>query len=290
MPKNPLSPSLVQRQRALLWCLIAYTLLLFVVAVMLPAFPQAAHYHAFADQRTWLRIPYAMDVLTNLPLLLAGVALALRLHRYARTTAQRRPGLALPMWWWLLALAAVGFALTALASSLYHWQPDDMGVLWDRLAMSLIFAAVIGLAVGQIADAMTAATMTLLTLAMAALALLVWIASNNFSPWIVVQAGGMLLLLSIAVIQRQADTWQGVPQLPLLALIGWYSLAKLAEWGDHAVFVFTHGLLSGHSLKHVLAAMAAWPLLQMLYNAQAALSDPSANELLALSGTKVQRK
>ena len=54
--------------------------------------------------------------------------------------------------------------------------------------------------------------------------------------------------------------------LPLMAVIGWYALAKLLELGDHQVFATTHGWVSGHSLKHVAAAMAAWPVLGVMHN------------------------
>lgn len=252
------------------WLLFSWGMLLCLAAAWLPALPQAAHYHDFADARTLLRIPYAMDVLSNLPLLLAGLAIAWQLRRFARTSAQL-----LPLWGWLLAIAALGFALTALASSIYHWQPDDTGVFWDRLAMGVIFAAVIGLAAGQIYGALTAAAAAFLTLAAAVLALWIWRQTGNFTPWIVLQAGGMLLLLAIACVPKHSPLRQAaVPLLPLGALIAWYSLAKLAELGDHSVFAASTGLLSGHSLKHILAALAAWPLLQMLYNAQADLAEP----------------
>lgn len=247
-----------------IWLLIAYTLALGLCAVFAPALAQSTHYHAFADTRTFWGLPYAMDVLSNLPLLIAGLAMAWQLQRCGL-----RMALPWPIWWWLLALAVLGFVLTALASSLYHVRPDDAGVLWDRLAMSLIFAAVIGLAFGQIAHAWAAASMALVTLVAAITALLVWRANGNFSPWIVVQAGGMLLLLAAGLAHKRIPSTLHVPHLPLLALIGCYALAKLAEWGDHAIFELSSGLLSGHSLKHILAALAAWPLLQMLYNAKA---------------------
>ena len=39
------------------------------------------------------------------------------------------------------------------------------------------------------------------------------------------------------------------------------ALAKLLELGDGQVFGFTHQLISGHSLKHLVAALAALPVL-----------------------------
>jgi hypothetical protein len=47
-------------------------------------------------------------------------------------------------------------------------------------------------------------------------------------------------------------------------LIAWYALAKLLEANDDAVFHLTQGIISGHSLKHLAACMAAWPVLAAL--------------------------
>jgi hypothetical protein len=40
-----------------------------------------------------------------------------------------------------------------------------------------------------------------------------------------------------------------------------YGLAKVAEMSDQWVFDLTAGAVSGHTLKHLLAACAVWPLL-----------------------------
>ena len=48
-------------------------------------------------------------------------------------------------------------------------------------------------------------------------------------------------------------------------VIVWYGLAKLLELSDWDIFVATSGWVSGHSLKHWVAAAAAWPVLQALY-------------------------
>ena len=45
--------------------------------------------------------------------------------------------------------------------------------------------------------------------------------------------------------------------------MGCYGLAKIAEWLDGEIFGLT-GFVSGHSLKHVLAALGVWGLVLML--------------------------
>ena len=53
--------------------LLAAVLAALALACWGPAVAQHDHYHAFADQRTWLGVPCAMDVLSNLPFAVAGV-------------------------------------------------------------------------------------------------------------------------------------------------------------------------------------------------------------------------
>jgi hypothetical protein len=72
----------------------------------------------------------------------------------------------------------------------------------------------------------------------------------------------MLLIVLLALRKPLAGAWG----LPLLAVIAWYALAKALELGDHVVFDLTQGLVSGHTLKHVAAALAAWPVISLMHN------------------------
>jgi hypothetical protein len=55
-------------------------------------------------------------------------------------------------------------------------------------------------------------------------------------------------------------------QVHWLALVAIYSVAKLAEVNDDTIFELTRHLVSGHTLKHVVAAFAAWPLVVALHD------------------------
>jgi hypothetical protein len=50
----------------------------------------------------------------------------------------------------------------------------------------------------------------------------------------------------------------------LLVVAGFYLLAKVLETFDRQVFALTGYLVSGHTLKHLAAAMASYWVLRML--------------------------
>lgn len=223
---------------------------LLALAVFGPVLPASEHQHGFADQRALWGIPCAVDVLSNLPFAIAGVWGLWALRRLA-------PGALDPTSRALAALFFVGLLCTAVGSGVYHWQPLDAGLLWDRLGMVLPFAGLLGLAAaGRVSERAGWAMAGAVLLAGPA-AVLWWAHTGNLMPWAVVQLGGMLVVLVLACLPRR----DGALAVHLGAVIGLYAVAKLFEAADHAVFDATYQWLSGHSIKHVLAAGAAWPVL-----------------------------
>ena len=81
---------------------------------------------------------------------------------------------------------------------------------------------------------------------------------------------GMLLVVCLALRKPLIGAW-GVP---LAAVIGRYALAKILELGDHHILALTQGLVSGHTLKHLAAALAAWPVLAVMQNGAQARTRP----------------
>ncbi len=245
--------------------LLAALALAIVLACLGPAVAQYANYHAFADQRTLGGLPFAMDVLSNLPFVLLGAWGLVCLHNLQRPLA-RRVGYTvqlpcdaqLP----LARLFFAGLLVTALCSGYYHLQPDNPGLGIDRLGMLVPFAGLMGLAAADRISARAGLWTAAAVLALGPVAVGVWALTDNLLPWSVLQGGGMLLVVCLALRRPLIGAW-GVS---LLAVIAWYTLAKLLELGDHQILAWTQGLVSGHTLKHMAAAMAAWPVMAVMQN------------------------
>lgn len=82
---------------------------------------------------------------------------------------------------------------------------------------------------------------------------------GDMRPYILVQLIPMVLIPTLLLLYKPRYTHGGM----LLAMAGWYALAKVFEGLDTAVYHWT-GLVSGHAIKHVLAAMAAGQVVWML--------------------------
>jgi hypothetical protein len=233
--------------------LLLACLILLVLAGVAPPLPQHAHYHQFADQRSWLGIPHAMDVLGNLPFAMLGMAgLACLWCQPAKVVGRAQ--------YLLAALFFSGLVLTAFCSAAYHWRPDDARLALDRSGMVVAFAGLLGLAVAGHLSARSGMLLALAVLVLGPLSVWIWSATGNVLPWGLLQFSGMVLLLVLARVKVLA----GALAIRWGVLIIIYAAAKVLELEDQAVYELGAQLVSGHSLKHVVAAFAAWPVISAL--------------------------
>jgi hypothetical protein len=236
--------------------LLAAVLGLVGLALFGPFITQPAHQHGFADQRMWGGIPFAMDVLSNLSFAVWGLAGGLALFGLLRRVKLNTEHA-------LAGLFFAGLVMTTAASSWYHLQPDDAGLGVDRLGMVIAFAGLLGMAVaGRVshsAGAATAATMLLL----GPLSVWFWLNSGNVLPWLVIQFGGMALIVWMAFIRPP----HGALDVRWGVVIAVYVIAKLLEAADHQVYELTSHAISGHTLKHLVASFAALPVLNAVRSA-----------------------
>ena len=223
---------------------------LLLAALFAPALAQPPHAHDFADARALWGVPCGLDVLSNLSFALIGVLGLLALKGRSLAPAQRQ----------CAALFFIGLVATAAASAFFHWAPDAFGLAVDRSGMSVAFAGLLGLiAATQVSDRAGRVT-TVALLVLGPISAWTCQATGNVLPWAIVQFGGMLLVLALAF----ARTRDGALQVGWGWILLAYAAAKLFEANDHAVFDATGQLFSGHTLKHIAAALAAWPVIAAL--------------------------
>jgi hypothetical protein len=230
--------------------LLTACLALLLAALAWPAVRNPPHAHDFADQRALFGVQCALDVVSNLPFALAGIvgfAWLRRASLQAVSQAQRE----------MAALFFAGLVAAAAASSFYHRAPDDFGLAVDRTGMSIAFAGLLGLLVAARVSDRAGRTLAGLLLVLGPVAAWTCFAKDNVLPWAAVQFGGMALVLALAFLRNREGAIDVRWGLVLLA----YAVAKVCELGDHVIFEATGQLFSGHTLKHVVAAFAAYPVI-----------------------------
>jgi Ceramidase len=219
------------------FCLMAASL---AALLLLPAIPQDQGYHQFADQRTLLGIPNFWNVVSNIPFVAVGAA---GLWRFRSDPAT--------------IVLFLGFFLTGIGSAYYHWDPNDRTLFWDRLPMTLAFAAILSLVVAERVNAKAGAVLLWPALAIGLFSLLLWRWTGDLRLYFWVQffPGLAVLLLFVLYPPKYTGTNYWIIALAL------YALAKVFEFSDSAIYSAGH-LLSGHTLKHLAAAAACFALLR----------------------------
>jgi len=318
---------------------------MFAVASLLgmmsrPPLPQSQGYMRFADTRSWLGLPNALDVLTNLGfLLVGGLGLAACLQRYRlRAEPEGSPlpprpgegGPVVPMaggtfepgpgtvvspgsvlgeqaghafvadgangpdgpdgpdgpggtkasppgfpdgqspsprmagtgsgadgafWSWCALF--VGTALVAFGSGYFHWRPENWTLMWDRLPMSISFMGLFSILLcEQVFPNLSERVVLLPLLAIGIGSVVYWYVADDLRLYLWVQFFPLLCIMVIPFLfpARFTHSWC------LVLALGLYVLAKFTEARDLDVFQGTGNLLSGHSVKHLLAAAASWVL------------------------------
>jgi hypothetical protein len=235
------------------WQLIGATVCVTALAVFGPTLAQYPHYHAFADHREALGLPSALNVLSNLPFVFGGLwGLSQVGRRAAAYTLNSR--------WWLAAFFFAGLITTSIGSSVYHWAPDDFGLTLDRLGMLPAFAGLAAMAAADRISVRSGDWVAAWVATVGSLSAWWWLHTGNLLPWAALQGGGLLLIGLLAVRRPAPGAWD----LPLAKVVGLYLVAKVLEMADQPVLDLTLGLVSGHTLKHVVAAAVVLPLLQAL--------------------------
>jgi hypothetical protein len=192
--------------------------------LFVPPITQDQAYHFFGDNRTIFGIPNFWNVVSNLPFALVGLLGLWKLRGGADS------------------VLFTGVLLTFFGSAYYHLAPSDARLVWDRLPMTLVFMALLA-CVLEVDNWLLA-----IFLASGVASVLWWSITNDLRPYVLVQFGPLLILVPALWFLRNARY--------LGAVLAFYALAKLAEFYDRGIFSTLP--ISGHTIKHVLAAIATY--------------------------------
>ena len=216
-----------------------------VAAFCFSPIPQDPAYHEFADRRALFGIPNFWNVFSNLSLVLVG---AFGLSKVSKL----QPSSPRPAY----VVFCIGAVFVGFGSSYYHYSPSTQTLVLDRLPMTIAFMAFFSMVIrDRISEQLGNRMLWPLVLA--------GVASVGYWYWSELQGQGdlraygvvqflpmllILLMLIICIVKGLSTPW-------LWGTLGTYSMAKVAEQFDKVIYDTT-GIVSGHSIKHVLGSLA----------------------------------
>lgn len=238
------------------YALYGLAAVLLVLAFALPPFAQPQSYHDFADQRGWLGIPNYGNVASNVMFLVVGLAglVAMRSAAVSAMASAARHA---------YTLMFLGLVFTALGSAYYHWAPSDTRLVWDRLPMTVVFMPLLAATYAERLGWRSDFPLWVVTL-LGVGSVVYWKFSDNLMPYLIAQGGSIVLILLALLILPTPWTERRM----LWPALGCYALAFVSEKLDMPIFRGMQGVISGHTIKHLLAAAAFCFILQMLRQQQ----------------------
>ncbi len=219
-----------------------------ILALSLDPIAQPLSYHAFADGRHFLGVDNFWNVVSNLALLIFGLS-GLVFTLLARPRGAQKS--------WLVFFAAM--VLVSIGSTWYHLAPDNDRLLWDRLPIGVLMGA---LFVALLTEHMGSGQERWLIPAVliGAASVLHWHYTDDlrFYAWVQVWTPiAVLIFLLLFKPLYLGRRW-------LLVAFVFLMLARLAEYYDIAIFRAAREVVSGHTIKHLLAGLAPLAIQIML--------------------------
>lgn len=266
--------------RIRLLLVVFLTLIVVMVVLALPPIPESRLYHDFADQRDFFGVPNFLNVASNIPLLLIGGLGLLFLWRQPASAVfvERLER-------WPYVILFLGVVLVCFGSGYYHLAPDNARLVWDRLPMTLIFMSFLTAVMVERISLKIGLWLFLPLVGVGLGSVVYWYlgelrGAGDLRPYAMVQYYSALAILVIAPLFPSRYT-RGKDHLGVLAF---YVAAKALEILDAEIFTFVR-IVSGHTLKHLVAAVAAYWILRMLRR-----RHPAAAKLRLTSKPPAQRK
>ena len=239
---------------------ILLLLILFFVSFILLKFPEISQdfrYHDFADKRPYLGIPNFLNVASNTLFCLIGLwgflALILKKEPLALTGEKS-----------LALLFTLALLLTGIGSAVYHLNPSHYTLVYDRVAISLAFTSFFSYLITERLFPKVGLVLSPLFIALGIFSVIYWYQTElmglgDLRPYLLVQIIPLVSLLLIPLLFPSLKRFNSY----LFITFFLYLIAFAFELIDAPLFDVTNNSISGHTLKHLTAAISS--ILLVLY-------------------------
>ena len=204
---------------------------------------QSQKYLNFADRRIIWLMPNFFDVISSLAFSLVGVA-----------GLSHRKKIDSNILWPLFFL---GIFFIGPGSMYFHLNPNETTVIFDRLPMGVAFVSLFfAILIDTFKFSKHLKVLFIFSLILGLGSTLHWVVTRDLRFYIWVQLSPILTAILVPILFKSISL--KLRYLIYAAFL--YIIAKITEVYDREVFSLTDQTLSGHTLKHLLAALAIYQL------------------------------
>ncbi len=238
--------TITPRQKWIL--LISLSIFFILILLITEPIAQDAGYHLLADKQRRFGIPNFANVFSNLAFAIIG-SLGIVLCFSKNIAASLS---------WLTFFS--GLIFVAIGSCYYHLNPNNQTLVWDRLPMMIAFMGLlVALLTENIPDFNEIPALPIAIL-LGLSSVIYWHYTDDLRFY------GFMQFAPLAAIPLILYLYKGGYSHRYYLIYGllFYILAKFFELADKFIFELTMQLLSGHTIKHLLAAAATYCIYLML--------------------------
>ena len=213
--------------------------------------PQDLAYHLFADTRKLFGISNFFDVTSNIPFFIVGVIGI----KYTVTNWVSKDS-----WAWLILFSSV--LLVAFGSAYYHINPNNQTLVWDRLPMAIGFMALFVVVIGDYINKRLQTWLLIPMCLLGIFSVFYWHMTDDLRLYAWVQFISMGLILIILLMYQP----QKLQTKYLIYALIFYIFSKVSEYFDSEIFNLLFNLVSGHTIKHLFAAVSTYYFYVLMKN------------------------
>ena len=239
--------------------LTVLTLAIFIaVFAFVPRIPQWSSYHQFSDVRKVAGIPNFANVISNILFILVSIIGFLSLWRqWKNKNLTGKEAI-------IFLTLFIGVFMTGIGSAYYHWSPDNDSLVWDRLPMTIVFMSLLSLTIMERVDFKLGFWLLIPLIIFGIFSVFYWhwtelLGRGDLRLYAIAQFYTVFLIMAILYLFPKSYP-------PLKIYIGMfiiYGFAKLFEHFDLTIYRMG-GVVSGHTLKHIFAAISTYGAVMML--------------------------
>ncbi|HHF7367370.1 TPA: ceramidase domain-containing protein [Legionella bozemanae] len=253
--------------------LLIFTVVTTLILSLIPPIAQPLTYHNFADKHTLFFINNFSDVMSNLVFIIVGYLGLKTIYRPSKTQCEL-----IPETKWAYLLGFIGTILTGFGSAYYHLHPDNVTLFWDRVPMGILLMSFFAAIFIERVHRSIGFYLLLPLIAIATLCTLQWELSERWGQgdmrlYIWSQGYPLIMLVFILLFFPSPYTRNYSITMGLIL----FGLAKLTEGLDKMIYHVTSKAISGHTLKHLLAAAAVYALVHYVKYRQSRTFTPMLN-------------